>query len=115
MMQAAGVFIFIHASTIFMLYVFVTVFGLGYGGAIPVVHALRADLFGRKIFASLAGITMLFTMVSTVSAPILLGRLYDVTHSYTAGFYVLLTLIALSGVIFLLIRQPVKAEAATPQ
>lgn len=107
MMQGMGIFIFIHASSIFMLYIFVTIFGLGYGGAIPVVHALRADLFGRKIFASLAGITMLFTMVSTVSAPILLGRLYDVTNSYIIGFYTLLVLIVLSGITFLMIRKPV--------
>lgn len=112
MMQAVGIFIFIHASTIFLLYIFVTVFGLGLGGAIPVVHAFRADLFGRRSFASLAGITMLFTMVPTVIAPILLGRLYDVTHSYVTGFYILLVLIILSGITFLMVRPPsVKGES----
>lgn len=105
MMQGMGVFVFIHASSIIMLYIFVTVFGLGYGGSIPVVHALGADLFGRKIFASMTGITMLFTMIITVSAPILMGRLYDVTHSYKIGFYTLLVSIVMSGFTFLMIRK----------
>jgi MFS family permease len=105
-LQGLGIFIFIHASTVIMLYLFVAVFGMAYGGAIPLVHGLRADLFGRKIFATLAGITMLITMVAAIGAPILLGRLYDLTKSYTMGFYVLLVLILLSGFVFLTIRPP---------
>jgi len=111
MLQATGIFIFIHASSILMLYLFVTVFGLSYGGAIPLVQGLTADLFGRKIFATLSGITVSLTMISTVSAPVLLGRLYDVTKSYSIGFYVLFIFISLSGLCFYLIRLPKQASA----
>lgn len=106
LLQAAGILIFIHATTVWMVYLFVVVFGVGYGGAIPLAHALRADLFGRRIFATLAGITMTMTMVSTVTAPILLGYLYDVTQSYTVGFYVLAGVILVAGFGFLLIKYP---------
>jgi sugar phosphate permease len=111
LLQAAGIFIFIHASSILMLYLFVSVFGLAYGGAIPLVQGLTADLFGRKIFATLSGITVSLTMISTVSAPVLLGRLYDVTKSYSIGFYVLFIFISLSGLCFYLIRLPKQASA----
>ena len=45
-------------------------------------------------------------MIPTVVAPILLGRLYDMTHSYVIGFYTLLVMIVLSGITFLMIRPP---------
>lgn len=106
LLQAAGILIFIHADVVWMVYMFVVVFGLGYGGAIPLAHALRADLFGRRIFATLAGITMSMTMISTVTAPILLGYLYDVTQSYMVGFYALAGLISVAGMVFLLIKYP---------
>jgi MFS family permease len=110
LLQAVGMWIFIHADTVTMLYLFVVVYGLGYGGAIPLMHGFRADLFGRRIFATMMGISMAMTILPTVGAPILLGYLYDITLSYSFGFYVLLVLISLSGFVFLLIRQPKPPE-----
>ena len=106
LLQAIGMWIFINASTIGMLYLFVIVYGLGYGGAIPLIHAIRADLFGRKTFATMMGITFAITLLPTVGTPVLLGHLYDVTQNYTIGFYTLMVVSALSGFVFLLIRKP---------
>ncbi len=86
-LQAIGILVFIHAKSIMLLYLFVIIYGTGYGGAIPLSIALRADLFGRKNYATIAGFTMMVTMIGTVSAPVLAGRLYDVTHSYNLAFY----------------------------
>lgn len=105
-LQAAGMWIFINASTIPMLYLFVVVYGLGYGGAIPLMHSLRADLFGRKIFATIMGVSTAITILPTVGAPVLMGYLYDVTQSYSMGFYALLIMISISGFVFLMVRQP---------
>lgn len=106
LLQAIGMWIFINANTIAMLYLFVVVYGLGYGGVIPLMHGFRADLFGRKIFATIMGISTAITILPTVGAPILLGHLYDVTQSYQSGFYILLVLIFLSGFVFLMVRRP---------
>ena len=51
LLQGAGIFIFIHANTLEMLYLFVVIYGLGYVGVIPLTIALRADLFGRRNLA----------------------------------------------------------------
>ncbi len=102
-LQGIGIFIFINASTLPLLYLFVIVYGLGYGGAIPLTVALRADLFGRTNYATISGITMPLTMIGTVTAPLFAGYLYDTTQSYTLAFYVFIALIVLSGVCFLLI------------
>jgi sugar phosphate permease len=110
-LQGIGIFIFINASTLPTLYLFVIVYGLGYGGAIPLTVALRADLFGRTNYATISGITMPLTMIGTVTAPLFAGYLYDTTQSYALAFYVFIALIVLSGVCFLLIprtSQPVR-------
>ncbi len=112
LLQAIGLWIFIRADAIGTVYVFVAIFGLGYGGAIPLAQGLRADLFGRKVFATLGGITTSITTVGTVAAPVLAGYLYDVSKSYTFAFTVLMVLVAMSGVTFLIVREP--KNAASP-
>jgi MFS family permease len=107
-LQGLGIFIFINASTLPLLYLFVVVYGLGYGGVIPLTVALRADLFGRKNYATIAGISMTLSTVGTVSAPLLAGYLYDVTQSYSLAFYTFIMLIVLSGIFFLLIPRPTR-------
>jgi len=110
-LQAIGIFIFINATTPTLLYLFVVVYGLGYGGAIPLTVALRADLFGRTNYATIAGITMSLAMIGTVSAPLFAAYLYDTTQSYSLAFYIFIVMILLSGVFFLMIpktTQPVR-------
>jgi MFS family permease len=106
LLQGAGIFIFIHANTLPLLYLFVVVYGLGYGGVIPLTLALRADLFGRRYYATIAGITTALTMVGTVAAPVFAGYLYDVSQSYSLAFYIFMAMICLSGILFLFIPQP---------
>jgi len=107
-LQGLGVYIFINASTLPLLYLFVVVYGLGYGGVIPLTFALRADLFGRKNYATISGLTMTISMIGTVSAPLFAGYLYDVSHSYSLAFYIFMVMIVLSGVCFLMIPRPTR-------
>lgn len=106
LLQGVGVYIFINATTTALLYLFVVIYGLGYGGVIPLTLALRADLFGRRNYATIAGITMAITMVGTVAGPVLAGYLFDTTQSYSLAFYIFMVMIIISGVLFLLIPQP---------
>ncbi|MFC2044033.1 MFS transporter [Chloroflexota bacterium] len=106
LLQAIGLWIFINASTTGILFLYVVVYGLGYGGAIPLTHALRADLFGRKTFATMLGITTVITILPSVAAPVLIGHLYDITQSYSASFYALIIASLLAGFTFLAVRKP---------
>lgn len=112
-LQAIGIFIFVNASTPTLLYLFVVVYGLGYGGAIPLTVALRADLFGRTNYATIAGITMSLAMIGTVSAPLFAGYLYDTTQSYSLAFYIFIVMILLSGVFFLMIPKTTQPQPLT--
>ncbi len=106
LLQGAGIFIFIHANTLPLLYLFVVIFGLGYGGVITLTHAFRADLFGRRNYATIAGMVMPLTAIGTVVAPLFAGYLYDVTQSYSLAFYTFIVIIILSGILFLSVPHP---------
>lgn len=108
LLQGVGIFIFVNANTLQLLYLFVVVYGVGYGGVIPLAIALRADLFGRRNYATIAGITMAIATIGTVAAPILAGYLYDTTQSYSLAFYIFMVMIVLSGVFFLFIPRASK-------
>ena len=105
-LQAVGILIFINVSQLWMAYIFVAIYGIGYGGAIPLTIALRGQLFGRKIFGTIGGITHAMTAVATIAAPVLAGYVFDVFQSYSVAFYTFLFLILCSGVTFLLIKYP---------
>jgi MFS family permease len=114
-LQGIGIFIFINASVLPLLYLFVIVYGLGYGGAIPLTVALRADLFGRTNYATISGITMPLTMIATVVAPLFAGYLYDTTQSYSLAFYIFIAMIILSGFCFLMIPRTAQSSRQTQQ
>jgi MFS family permease len=48
LIQALGVLIFAYASNIVHVYAFLVIYGLAYGGAIPLLMAFRGELFGRE-------------------------------------------------------------------
>ena len=112
-LQGVGIFIFVNASTLPLLYLFVVVYGLGYGGVIPLTTALRADLFGRRNYATIAGITMAMSTVGTVLGPLFAGYLYDTTQSYSLAFYIFMAMIFISGILFLLIPKTSQPEHQT--
>jgi len=106
MMQAVGIWILIYASNLWMAYLFVIVFGFGYGASLPLSQSFRGVLFGRKTFGTVGGIVFAASTTTTVAAPIIAGYLYDTTGSYGTGFYIMIGIIILAGIAFLLIRYP---------
>ncbi len=113
-LQGIGIFILANATGLAYVWPFLLFYGLGYGGAIPLTQALRADLFGRKIFATVGGLIMPFTTLGGVAGPIFAGYVYDVTDSYRIAFYTFVVLILLSGLTFLFVRPPTRAAPVTP-
>lgn len=120
-LQGIGIFILANATGLAHVWPFLLFYGLGYGGAIPLTQALRADLFGRKAFPVVSGLIMPATTIGGVIGPIFAGYVYDVTESYRIAFYTFVVLILLSGLTFLFVRQPKQpitanspADASTP-
>ncbi len=113
LLQGIGIFIIANATGLAYVWPFLLFYGLGFGGAIPLTQALRADLFGRKVFATVGGLIMPFTTLGGVIGPIFAGYVHDVTDSYRIAFYTFVVLILLSGLTFLFVRPPKQAVPVT--
>jgi MFS family permease len=104
LIQALGVLIFTYASNIFHVYAFLVIYGLAYGGAIPLLMAFRGELFGRERFATISGAMAPFRMIGNVVGPVFAGYMFDVTGSYRLAFQVFVLLAVLSGLFFYMVK-----------
>ncbi len=86
LLQTVGIFILMNATSITQVWLFVIVYGISYGGAIPVYMAIVGEYFGRQNYATIRGFNQLFHIPTTVSGPVFAGWIYDTTGSYAVAF-----------------------------
>jgi len=106
LLQAVGVTTFLLNQTIAMIYVFLILFWLGVGIALPLEAGIRARYFGRKAFGSIGGTSMIFTTPIGVVAPIYAGWVYDNTGSYIPAFILFAILFGISALLVSLAYPP---------
>jgi len=109
-LQAIGVFILANVKTIDQVYIFLVVYGFGYGGAIPVYIAMRGEYFGRKAFATIQGLMQMFLVIPTVIGPIFAGYVYDVTGSYYNAFMLFMVLYLVGAGVLPFVKPPRKKK-----
>jgi len=68
--------------------VFVVVYGLTIGAPLTLVPLVMADSLGLRRFGSLAGLAGLFNILGAAAGPVVGGRIFDLTGSYTTAFEV---------------------------
>jgi MFS family permease len=104
--KTVGVLIWTIATNMSMIMLFVVLYGIGYGGTIPVSSSLRASYFGRKAYATITGYTTFFTAMTNIAYPIFAGWSYDVSGSYTSAFTIIAGAQALAIVFMYLAKKP---------
>jgi sugar phosphate permease len=110
LLQAIGITAFLLNQTVAMIYVFLILFWLGVGIALPLESGIRGRYFGRKAFGSIGGTSMIFTTPIGVLAPIYAGWVYDNTGSYIPAFTLFAVLFGISA-IFVSLAYPPKPPA----
>ena len=105
-LKTVGVLIWTLANNIYTILLFVVLYGVGYGGTIPVSISLRASYFGRKAYATITGYTTFFTALTNIVYPIFAGWSYDVTGSYGGAFTIIAFAQALAIVFMFLATKP---------
>ncbi|MFC1902180.1 MFS transporter [Chloroflexota bacterium] len=76
---------------------FLILFGIGYGGPVPMLPALLREYFGRVRLGTIIGLVWGFAAVGSVAGPPLTGWVYDTFGSYQ-GAWLGLTAIVFLGV-----------------
>src|SRR5256885_12765995 len=60
------------------------IYGVGFGAS-PISRVIWSNYYGRKLQGSIQGIVMPFSMVATMSGPLVGGLLYDAFGNYKAA------------------------------
>jgi MFS family permease len=113
LLVASSIPILLYASTRGAVTLFAIVFGIGLGGEYMVIPLMAAELFGTRVLGRAMGIVLAADGVAEATAPVLVGRLHDVSGSYVTGFSVLIGF-ALVGAAAIAMLPRRRAGDATP-
>ena len=111
LLQAVGIYILMGITSMPRLWLFVVVYGIAYGGAIPLFMAIVGEYFGRLRYATIRGFMQLFLMPATVVGPVYAGWVYDTTDSYQVAFMSFMVAMLVGTVFVFLCRRPVPPQA----
>jgi MFS family permease len=110
LLVAAGIPMLFLATQRPTLWISAAIFGIGLGGDYMIVPLITADVFGVEILGRLLGVILTAGGIADAVAPWAVGRLRDVTGSYTSACLAL-TAVALLGAIGTL-ALPARREVA---
>ncbi|MFC1893906.1 MFS transporter [Chloroflexota bacterium] len=99
-----SLFWLVLATDVWMLYLFVAVFGIPRGAG-ALVSPLVAELFGLRSHGMILGVVALGYTFGSALGPFLTGHIFDVSGSYRLAFTVCAA-IAILGVVWALLLRP---------
>ena len=105
-LQAIAILIIAVASHMMLALVFAVLYGIGFGGRIPLLTAIRGEYFGRKAFATIMGISQMPNNIGMIFAPLFAGFMFDKTGTYLVPFGIFGILNLLGGFLMLTVKKP---------
>jgi MFS-type transporter involved in bile tolerance (Atg22 family) len=84
--QILAMMIMIFAGTGWLLWSFVPIYGIAFGGMGSLIPLIVQDSFGLKNFASIFGLVNFFILPAALLGPPLVGISFDATGSYSTAF-----------------------------
>jgi len=103
LLTALGVFLLARASGFATGSLAAALIGIGAGGEAAATPYLLTRYFGIRAFSTLYGLTWTFYAAAGAIGPVILGRAYDATGSYSSLLSLLATVLALVAVMNLLL------------
>ena len=105
-LQGAGLAVLMVSGGSASVWGAIVVFGLGMGGVGALTPLVITDMFGLKQFGSIMGLTRTALIIPVFAGPIMAGLIFDATDSYNLMFGITIALLAVSIVVFMMIRSP---------
>jgi MFS family permease len=110
----AGGIIFVHASTVPLVYTFAVCLGIGFGGGVVCLMAVLGNYYGLKAFALLCGIAIAVNTTLSALAPWVAGRLFERGYGYQGICYFLAAWCFVGALVLFVIRKPVPPSPRIP-
>ena len=105
-LQAASLLVIALADNVAQAYVFAVMFGVAFGGRMPLTTAIRGDYFGRRAFATITGLSYVPNNLFTIVSPVFAAYLFHKTGSYLLPFSVFAAMSLSGAVLVLFVRRP---------
>lgn len=93
-----------------VLFIPVAIYGFAHGGFFTVISPTVAEYFGLRAHGALFGLILFFGTIGGAVGPILAGRIFDLTGSYSLAFSTLAGLAGLGLTIVLLLPSPTASK-----
>lgn len=106
LIQAAGLAVLAVAGNYPMALLFALLWGIGFGGRTPMLHAMRGDYFGRKHFGTILGMSAFPMAMGMTFSPVVVGWIFDRQQTYETVLFVLAGAAVLASVTVLLATKP---------
>lgn len=106
-MLGSGVLVLAFAKAMPGVYLFIALFGIGFGATIPLMAAIRAEYFGRAYLGRIQGFMSPIVMLAGAIGPVTAGYLFDTTGSYQMAFTIVGMMPFIGGMIILFSRPAV--------
>ncbi len=104
----------LFAREVWTFYVFAVIYGIAYGGIVPLQTLLSGELFGlRFLGAVMASLMVVGSIGGALGAP-LAGAIFDITGSYQPAFIICLIMAILAIILSVLLLLQQKRRQATP-
>ncbi len=87
-------------------YVFAAIFGFGMGADYMMIPLITAECYGLRSLGRIMGILITTDSVGQAFAPVVVGRIYDLTRSYDLGFALLIAMASLGALSIAFVRRP---------
>ena len=104
--QGISLLVLAQAGSYWAALTFALLWGLGFGGRTPMLHAMRGEYFGRKHFGIILGIGAFPMAIGMMATPFIVGWVFDRTGSYVGQLYTLAAFCAIAAVTILLATKP---------
>ena len=105
-LQGIAIMIIAIAVNVPMVLMFAVLYGIGFGGRIPLLTAIRGDYFGRKAFATIMGLSQFPNNLGMIVAPLFAGYMFDTTGTYLIPFGLFGMLNLVGAFVILFVRKP---------
>jgi MFS family permease len=100
--QTVSLVILLLVPNMVGVWLFVALYGAGFGAITPMRAGLIAELYGRKFYASISAAINLFMTVAKAGGPLGIGIVHDITGNYTPVIWFLVIVSAISTFTILL-------------
>ena len=101
-LTSLGVFLlgFAAVDRVWVVVAFIIIFGIGWGGAVPMIAGLLKAYFGRERLGTIVGLAGSVMMVGMMAGAPLAGWVFDKWGRYQPAWFLLAGVVGLSAIVF---------------